>query len=812
MNSSSETTRCDLHLHSAASLTTGQWFSNYFQAPESYADPLRQYELCKARGMTLVTLTDHDTIDGGLQLIERPDFFLSVEVSTRFPENDCAVHVLVWNITPTQHDELQRRRKSVYDVSDYLRSEALAYCLPHPLLSPNWKLDAVTLEKCLALFPTFEAVNGLLDRRTDADVGHFFASITPGVLAALSRKHGIPLAHGTPARLALTAGSDDHGQRRCGTIFTEVDGKLDTVAYLRRVMVGDSRLVGQKGDLNAMAMCIKQAAYEHFRRRPGGEGGRRNPFVDVMDVIAGRTPNSNPESSPRGSWAVLEGILQATQRICIPAGLDLDITHIPEQGTDENDRRIVDAVARVSDTMAGQAAEELGKALIAFDIYGALTALVDLAAALGVASPLLFAADHFGRQDAQLRRVWENWTITERPRRSEYMAVFSDALDKIDGVSSWCNRFSSQASMSGRRVWFAACDASDQAGSPSTVSRPFPAIARFALPFYSGFEIAVPSLAATVDRLWREGITHVEVATPGPMGVVGVAAARILRLPVTATYHTDLPDLVNLLTGQSKFADLTRGYLGRFYRSVDRVFVLSGSSRDKLLGMGVPSEKIEIMPVAVDPEDFSPKRSSPTIFSDLGLSIGDRPVILSIGRLSEEKNVASIIEAVEQLQNRQPAPFLVVVGDGPARTKLEQKYRDKRHVAFVGFQAGSVLRKLYASAHAFVFASQVDTLGLVNLEALASGVPLLVPIGSAIAASLSDGHNASFFSPDANGLTEKLCELLDDPIYASGLARNGRQHMLTRWQEAQFDGVWQAMVGTKSTHTVTEVANNPLTD
>ena len=68
MNPTSPKTRCDLHLHSAASLTTGQWFSQYFQAPESYADPLRQYELCKSRGMTLVTLTDHDTIDGGLRI------------------------------------------------------------------------------------------------------------------------------------------------------------------------------------------------------------------------------------------------------------------------------------------------------------------------------------------------------------------------------------------------------------------------------------------------------------------------------------------------------------------------------------------------------------------------------------------------------------------------------------------------------------------------------------------------------------------------------------------------------------------------
>jgi glycosyltransferase involved in cell wall biosynthesis len=781
-------------------LTTGQWFSQYFQAPESYADPLRQYELCKARGMTLVTLTDHDNIDGGLQLIGRPDFFLSVEVSTRFPENDCAIHVLVYNITPAQHVELQRRRESVYDVSSYLRGEGLAYTLPHPLLSPNWKLDAVTLEKCLVLFPVFEAVNGLLDRRTDSDVAHFFASVTPGILAALSKKHRIALAHGSPARLALTAGSDDHGQRRCGTIFTEVDGNLDATTYLRRVMAGNSRLVGKAGDLNAMAMCIKQTAYEHFRRQPGGERGTRNPFVDVMDILAGRAPKSSGES-PRGSSAVLEGLLRAAQRVGAPAGLDLDITHVPEQASDESDRKIVEAVARVSDALAGHAAEDLGRALVAFDIYGILAALTDLAAALGVASPLLFAADHFARQEAQVRRIWENWTATERPRRSEYLAVFSDSLGTIDGVSSWCSRFTMQAALSGRRVWFAACDPPHQVGSPGTYSRPLPAVARFTLPYYPEFEITVPSLAATVDRLWRDGITHVEVATPGPMGLVGLAAARILRLPVTASYHTDLADLVHVLIGDPKLVELSRGYLGWFYRSVERVFVFSGASRDKLVGMGVPVEKIGMMPVAVDPEDFSPKRSSATVFSGLGLNIGDRPVVLSVGRLSVEKNVATIIEAVEHLQDRRPAPFLVVVGDGPVLAELERSCRDKNFVAFVGFQEGSVLRELYASANAFVFASQVDTLGLVNLEALSSGVPVLVPMGSAITESLCDGHNASFFSPEPDGLKEALRALLDDPAYAASLAGNGRQHMIARWEEAQFDAIWQAMVSMKSSQT-----------
>ena len=119
------TTRCDLHIHSAASVGNDEWYTRLFGCPESYAEPARQYELCKARGMSLVTLTDHDTIDGGLTLIDRPDFFLSEEVTTVFPENGCVMHVLAWNITPDQHEQIQARRHNVYELCDYLNRAAI---------------------------------------------------------------------------------------------------------------------------------------------------------------------------------------------------------------------------------------------------------------------------------------------------------------------------------------------------------------------------------------------------------------------------------------------------------------------------------------------------------------------------------------------------------------------------------------------------------------------------------------------------------------------------------------------------------------
>lgn len=792
------TTRCDLHLHSAASLTTRQWFSEYFDAPESYADPLRQYELCKARGMDLVTLTDHDSIEGGLLLVERPDFFLSVEVSTRFPDNDCAVHVLVYNVTPAQHRKLQRLRDSVFSVVEFIRREGLPYALPHPLLSPNWRMDRETLEKCFVLFPTVEAINGLNDRRVNPIAETLIASLSPEVLVALSAKHGIPLAHGKPRRPALTAGSDDHGHRRAGTIFTEVGGKLGAAAYLERMMNGEARLVGKAGDLNAMALCIKQGAYEHFRRKGAGVRGQRNPFVDVMDVLAGRVPPTDP-SSPRGAGSLVESLVRAAERARMPVGLDLDITVTPDEGTDESDRRIVEAVTRISDTLAADATEELVAAGMAFDIYGLCAALTDLAGAMVVASPLLFAADHFARQWDQVQRILKEWRATDLPSTSEHLAVFSDSRDNIDGVASWCRRFMCQAETAGRRVWFASCDEVAPLDSLCATASPITSVARFKVPLYPGFEVVVPSLPGTVDRLWREGITHVELATPGPMGLAGLAAARLLRLPVTASFHTDLCGLTAALTGESTATDLTRTYLRWFYRSVDRVFAFSASSREKLLEMGVSAAKIELMPVAVDPDDFTPRNASASTFAGLGLNMGDRPVVLSVGRLSPEKNIGVIIDAVERLQHRSPAPFLVVAGDGPAREAIERSCRGKSFVAIVGFQEGAALRRLYASARAFVFASKVDTLGLVNLEALASGVPVLVPGNSAIAGLLHDGDNALFFDPDAGELSDALSDLLDDPARAARLAAGGRSYTLDRWQTTQFDEVWRTMVAGSAT-------------
>ena len=109
-------TRCDLHVHSRYSTDSGNYALRRARLGESYTDPERLYRVCRARRMDFVTICDHNTVEGALRIAHLPDTFLSVEVTTRFAEDDVPLHVLVWNLTEEDHRDLQPYRPSVVEL------------------------------------------------------------------------------------------------------------------------------------------------------------------------------------------------------------------------------------------------------------------------------------------------------------------------------------------------------------------------------------------------------------------------------------------------------------------------------------------------------------------------------------------------------------------------------------------------------------------------------------------------------------------------------------------------------------------------
>lgn len=801
-----DVTRCDLHLHSNASVGSDEWYTQHFGCPESYADPVKQYELAKSRGMTLVTLTDHDTIEGGLKLIDRPDFFLSEEVTAKFPENDCVIHVLTWNITPPQHEKIQELRDDCYALVDYLRAQQIAHGLAHPLLSMNWKLDAKAVEKLILMFPTWEAMNGLVDQRMQRDLMAIVAGLDREIIARLEQEHGIKAAGKVPHKKALTGGSDDHVHRRAAAVYTEVDGRVTRpAAFLERVLAGDTRLGGKQADLNSMALTISHTGYTFLSGRRADTPDYVDPFVDLVDVLSGKVGRKSKgvKSAAPGQGAradFVRAMLDAAETAGVECGHAQDIMYVEGPPSLEHDQKVADGIARLNDRLFEKAFEDAWNGVQEFDVYKIIGAGRDLFGALFAVTPFLGAADHFAKQERQVVRIREEWTAFPLPERQERLAIFSDSLDQVDGVSSSCKRFVEQARKAGRDVLVPYCgdippvDALRDGHEPGGASFvTLPRAAKFTSPLYKSYTFYLPSLVGALEWMWREQITHVELATPGPMGLVGLIAAKLLKLPVTASYHTEVPGIIQTASENPFLVKAAKKYLGWFYQRVDRVFAFSSASRDKIVEMGVPADRLQVLPVSIDPTEFSPVHQSPQIFETLDLDVGGRPVVLSVGRLSKEKNLHVVIEAVERLQGMARPPVLVLVGDGPERERLEEQARGKDFVKFVGVQGGETLKKIYASSDMFVFASRIDTLGLVAMEAMLSGAPLLLPADASIAEFITHRDTGYCYELSVSGLANAMAAVLENPALAKGLSLNARRAMVERWKTAGFMSTWGAM-------------------
>ena len=130
--SSATPTRIDLHLHSRASTDTGSWFLTRTLMPESFVDPAEAYAACKRRGMNLVTLTDHNTISGALEIAHHSDVVIGVEITAFFPEDRVPMHVLAWGIDEPLWADLDRARANIIDLVDLLDERQV----PHALRTP----------------------------------------------------------------------------------------------------------------------------------------------------------------------------------------------------------------------------------------------------------------------------------------------------------------------------------------------------------------------------------------------------------------------------------------------------------------------------------------------------------------------------------------------------------------------------------------------------------------------------------------------------------------------------------------------------
>jgi glycosyltransferase involved in cell wall biosynthesis len=224
-------------------------------------------------------------------------------------------------------------------------------------------------------------------------------------------------------------------------------------------------------------------------------------------------------------------------------------------------------------------------------------------------------------------------------------------------------------------------------------------------PTYPEIRLALACKPGVARRLDAFEPQAVHIATEGPIGWAARAWCIKRKVPFTTSFHTRFPDYVSVRTGIP--ADWIWIVMRRFHGAAARTFAVTGQLSGELTDRGI--QPVHHWPLGVDLGQFSPL--APPHPDMAGLK---RPIQLYVGRVAVEKNLEAFLET-------QVAGSKVIVGDGPALVELRKKFPG---AAFLGAMHGAELASAYASADVFVFPSRTDTFGLVNIEALASGLPV----------------------------------------------------------------------------------------
>jgi glycosyltransferase involved in cell wall biosynthesis len=235
------------------------------------------------------------------------------------------------------------------------------------------------------------------------------------------------------------------------------------------------------------------------------------------------------------------------------------------------------------------------------------------------------------------------------------------------------------------------------------------------IPFYNSLRIGAPA-SGLLRRRWQQNRPDVvHVATEGPLGYSALTTARRLGIPITSSFHTNFHQYGGHY-GLSVGRDLALRYLRWFHNRTTCTLVPTDEMRVSLARQKF--ERLAVLSRGVDARLFSPSKRSESVRNSWNVAPED-PVVLCVGRLAAEKNLQLSVDAYQAMRLINPRAKFVLVGDGPLRPKLQERYPD---FIYAGTRRGEELAVHYASADVFLFSSVTETFGNVVTEAMASGL------------------------------------------------------------------------------------------
>ncbi len=795
--------RCDLHIHSRHSARSEEWLFRRFDFPDSYSDPKQLHEQLLKRGMDFVTITDHDSIDGCLEIAHLPGTFISEQVTTYFPQDGCKLHILVWGVSERQHRDIQGVRENIFDLQQYLQDAGIVHAVAHPLYSVNGKLEATHLERLILLFKHFEGINGLRDALLSDLAQTLFKQLTPEKLEAMANRHDIAPTHAEPWKKILVGGSDDHGGQFVASAFTEAPAAHSATKFLNHVRNGDCNACGKGGTplilshgfYNTVACFIQDRFHEKLG--PGGallekmfsrfmEGRAPTEFTlkektefIVQGVLSGKIFEFAKPANV-SLWKELSGYF-ARPEVKAKLASRLDKVSEPE-------RRTFLMANMVAEQLAFRFFNKFVQELTRGNMVESMQALSAIAPILVILTPYIYGFHSQAPSRKWLRTVFKELT-GEIPiaLQNRKRAWFTDTLEDVNGVATTIRRMTAAGAAAGKELVVVASQ--KEVHLSDIPIKNFPPIGEFELPEYELQKLSFPPILQMLNYIQRERFTEIIISTPGPVGLTALLAAKMLNLQTSGIYHTDFPQYIGILTEDSFLESVTWGYMHWFYGQLDTVFVNSEEYRQSWIKRGLDSTKLKILPRGLDTELFHPGRRDPAFFERFGARNGEIR-LLYVGRVSREKDLDLLAAAYRRLRSEGLPVELFVVGHGPYSEAFAKSLPE---AYFTGYLKGTELATAYASADIFVFPSTTDTFGNVIIEAHASGLPVVVSDSGGPKELVDEKCNGLITkSHDVEDFTKAVRTLVSDPALRRQMSNSARNSVIDRSWPRAFGKFWAA--------------------
>jgi len=789
--------KCDLHLHSRHSDRPSEWILRKAGVPDSLSKPVQLYESLRKRGHDFVTITDHNTLGAARALKGREGFICGLEITTYFPQDRCKVHLLAWQVDDRQFGEIEKLRPNLIELGAFLRKERIAHAVAHPLISVDGRMTADHFEKLLLQFEVFETANGLRSALAQEVVRACLDALTPETIRALAEKHRLEPVGREPWKKGRVGGSNDHCGLYAGQVWTEVTGAKDAEAFLRGVMEGRGTAYGAGGDPARFVNGLFHILFEFVREKIGQRAPRGSELLlrIVNRFLAGENPVE---------VSFLDKARYAVEMVT--SGRIFEFWKAPEGGLSKElanylgnpeTRRVLQRVLeeekepeRRSFRLASKVINDVGFRIVTRfieragkgDVVAGLEPLAGVIP-LGLATAPYLYSFHALRVNRDLWGEVAQRLTGRRPPELENRRKgwCTDTLEDVNGVARTIRTMAAAGRKQGADLTILT-SRPDLKPEEGVIN--FPPVGVFMIPEYELQKLSFPPILEVLDHVVRRGYTELILSTPGPVGLTGLLAAKLMGLRVSAIYHTDFPQYARFLSEDDPMMEgIAWNYMHWFYSQMDRVYVNSQKYLERWVEKGLPREKLAILPRGLETEVFDLRHRNPEFWRKRGAR---GKVVLYVGRISKEKELDFLAQVAERMKGDAGVNF-AFVGDGPFLGELKKKLPQ---AIFTGPLHERDLSEAYASADLFVFPSTTDTFGNVVIEAMASGLPALVSDQGGPRELLRDPADGKVVLGGVGEWERAIREVLEDGAGDEGRrARRKRTVEGRKWEEA-FASFW----------------------